>query len=217
MPYGTPDHPISEQSTHPGFRHAERSPPHLIASQMRRTFHAVRATTAKLGLKNNKPTATTNLSAPNILRRCRTAQQKLKSHELKNTRMQPSLRTPLGANFPKYLGKGSLKQSAAVASPRRRVVVASIAVVPHPSCISLPWRSRACETSRAQINRQLVASCHPCGVGVVSDGAAGVAHAHRGRERTHVRKNMNQTIASATMASEVLATRRLRTVGPRSA
>jgi hypothetical protein len=34
---------------------AEGLPPRLIASRMRRTFHAVRARTAKLGLKNNKP------------------------------------------------------------------------------------------------------------------------------------------------------------------
>ena len=34
---------------------AEGLPPRLIASRMGRTFHAVRARTVKLGLKNNKP------------------------------------------------------------------------------------------------------------------------------------------------------------------
>jgi hypothetical protein len=34
---------------------AEGLPPRLIASRMQRTYHAVRARTTKLGLKNNKP------------------------------------------------------------------------------------------------------------------------------------------------------------------
>jgi hypothetical protein len=34
---------------------AEGLPPRVIASRMQRTFHAVRARTTKLGLKNNKP------------------------------------------------------------------------------------------------------------------------------------------------------------------
>ena len=34
---------------------AEGLPPRLIAAHMQRTFHAVRARTVKLGLKNNKP------------------------------------------------------------------------------------------------------------------------------------------------------------------
>ena len=34
---------------------AEGLPPRVIASQMQRTFHAVRARTTKLGLKNNRP------------------------------------------------------------------------------------------------------------------------------------------------------------------
>ena len=34
---------------------AEGLPPRIIASRMQHTFHAVRARTVKLGLKNNKP------------------------------------------------------------------------------------------------------------------------------------------------------------------
>ncbi len=34
---------------------AEGLPPRVIASRMQRTFHAVRARTTKLGLKNNRP------------------------------------------------------------------------------------------------------------------------------------------------------------------
>jgi hypothetical protein len=34
---------------------AEGLPPRVIAARMQRTFHAVRARTTKLGLKNNRP------------------------------------------------------------------------------------------------------------------------------------------------------------------